>query len=200
MYTLHLCLVIGVGLIPSLTNAYSDNDNKQCSSPLGMENGKILKAQLSASSSYEMNSVGPNQARLNNNDDGGAWCPKSFISETTGTDEFLEIDLGEEHRISGVVTQGRYASGLGQEYAEMFLIQFWRPGMPDFEGYEDRSGVDLFTGNSDTYTEVETILNPPVVASRMRIIPFSRHPRTVCMRVELLGCKTLDTGKFFHIF
>ena len=192
MLFLRLYLVIGVGL---LCNVSCD----QCSSPLGMENGKITNAQLSASSSYEINSVGPYQARLNNNKGGGAWCPKSFISEATGTDEFLEIDLGEEYRIGGVVTQGRFANGLGQEYAESFLIQYWRPGMPDFQGYEDRSGVDLFTGNTDTYTEVETRLNPPVVASRLRIIPFSRHPRTVCMRVELLGCKEADTGGFIFI-
>ena len=183
---LHLCMVIGAG--PILVSS------EQCSHPLGMESGLITNAQLSASSSYEINSVGPYQARLNNNKGGGAWCPKSFISEATGTNEFLEIDLGEENRISGVVTQGRYASGLGQEYAEMFLIQYWHPGMPDFEGYKDASGVDLFTGNSDTYTEVETILNPPVKASRIRIIPYSRHPRTVCMRVELVGCKGDSTG------
>jgi discoidin domain receptor family protein 2 len=109
--------------------------------------------------------------------------------------EFLEIDLGSEHYVGGVITQGRFANGLGQEFAEFFLLQYWRPGMEDFKDYVNGAGVDLFTGNRDTYSEVETRLEPALIASRVRIVPFSYHPRTVCMRVELKGCKTLIAGK-----
>ena len=31
-------------------------------------------------------------------------------------------------------------------------------------------------------------LVPSVVATKVRFLPYSRHPRTVCMRVELYGC------------
>jgi len=93
--------------------------------------------------------------------------------------------------VGGVITQGRFANGLGQEFAEFFLLQYWRPGMEDFKDYVNGAGVDLFTGNRDTYSEVETRLEPALIASRVRIVPFSYHPRTVCMRVELKGCKTL---------
>lgn len=184
--------MLTVLLIAALAEGGVESKDK-CDEPLGMEN-----VQLNASSSYEINSVGPLQARLNNNNGGGAWCPKSFISETSGVDEFLEIDLGEEHTVTGVVTQGRFANGLGQEFAEFFLVQFWKPGMEDFSDYKDSSGVELFTGNRDTYTEVETRFEPALVASRVRIIPFSYHPRTVCMRVELKGCKSLKPGKHFR--
>ncbi len=126
--------VLTVLLIAALAEGGIVSKDK-CDEPLGMENGRITNAQLSASSSYEINSVGPLQARLNNNNGGGAWCPKSFISETSGVDEFLEIDLGEEHSVTGVVTQGRFANGLGQEFAEFFLVQFWKPGMEDFSEF-----------------------------------------------------------------
>ena len=43
--------------------------------------------------------------------------------------------------------------------------------------------------NKDTYTKVEMHLNEEVVASKFRILPVSQHPRMVCLRVELLGCK-----------
>ncbi len=44
-------------------------------------------------------------------------------------------------------------------------------------------------GNTDTYTGVEHELDPPIVgATHIRIIPFSRHLRTVCLRFELYGC------------
>ena len=28
-----------------------------------------------------------------------------------------------------------------------------------------------------------------MVASKVRFVPYSEHPRTVCMRVEVYGCK-----------
>ena len=42
-----------------------------------------------------------------------------------------------------VLTQGRYAEGLGQEYAEAFTLQYWRPGMADFKGYRDSVGREV---------------------------------------------------------
>ena len=31
-------------------------------------------------------------------------------------------------------------------------------------------------------------LDLPFVASKVRFVPYSQHPRTVCMRVEIYGC------------
>ena len=33
------------------------------------------------------------------------------------------------------------------------------------------------------------LLNPPIVASKVRFVPHSPHSRTVCMRVEVFGCQ-----------
>ncbi|KAG8230044.1 hypothetical protein J437_LFUL000880 [Ladona fulva] len=44
------------------------------------------------------------------------------------------------------------------------------------------------TGNSNTYLVVRQELELPFVASKVRFIPYSVHPRTVCMRVEIYGC------------
>lgn len=46
----------------------------------------------------------------------------------------------------------------------------------------------VLTGNSNTYLVVRQELELPFVASRVRFIPYSEHPRTVCMRVEIYGC------------
>lgn len=51
----------------------------------------------------------------------------------------------------------------------------------------------LLTGNTNTFTIVDQKLDPPVIASKVRFLPYSDHVRTVCMRVELLGC--IWTGK-----
>lgn len=35
-------------------------------------------------------------------------------------------------------------------------------------------------------------LDPPILASKIRFFPYSYHKRTVCMRVELYGCRWTD--------
>lgn len=48
--------------------------------------------------------------------------------------------------------------------------------------------LQVLPGNTNTYLVNQNELEVPFVASRVRFIPFSEHPRTVCMRVELFGC------------
>ena len=67
------------------------------------------------------------QARLNTEQDGGAWCP--VVRARPGEPRYLEIDLIEDYVISSVVTQGRYADGLGKEFASHFMLKFWRQGV-----------------------------------------------------------------------
>ncbi|CAH1390363.1 unnamed protein product [Nezara viridula] len=51
----------------------------------------------------------------------------------------------------------------------------------------------ILSGNSDTATVVSHKLMPPVFANQIRVLPYSVHRRTVCLRIELLGCPF--TGK-----
>jgi len=159
-----------------------------CSDPLGLEDGRIGDSQMRASSSYSYESVGPSAGRLNSEKGGGAWCPKNLISENMETQEFLEIDLEYNHIISAVVTQGRFSNGRGAEFAEFYIVQFWRQGMDAFVDYTDDDGEKILEANKNTFSESKIILESTIVASKIRIIPYSQHPRTVCMRVELLGC------------
>jgi discoidin domain receptor family protein 2 len=46
----------------------------------------------------------------------------------------------------------------------------------------------MLTGNINTYSEVENELQPTIVAQKVRIYPYSQYDRTICLRVELLGC------------
>lgn len=46
----------------------------------------------------------------------------------------------------------------------------------------------ILPGNTNTYLVVEQKLDPVLLASKIRFVPYSVHVRTVCMRVELLGC------------
>ncbi|XP_050301155.1 discoidin domain-containing receptor 2-like isoform X2 [Anthonomus grandis grandis] len=151
-----------------------------------MESGKIRDFALTASTSYDSGSVGPKHGRLRNNRQGGAWCPRHMVSKNSR--EYLEIDLKELHVLTGIKTQGRYGNGQGQEYAEQYMVEYWRQGSEKWIRWKDRNGKELLSGNTDTLTIVEQTLDPPLICSKVRILPYSDHVRTVCMRVELTGC------------
>lgn len=64
--------------------------------------------------------------------------------------------------------------------------------------YEAYLLFQVLTGNSNTYLVVKQRLELPFVASRVRFIPYSEHPRTVCMRVELYGCSWERKYQLLH--
>ncbi|XP_071443224.1 discoidin domain-containing receptor 2-like [Hetaerina americana] len=174
-----------VTIIFAFIHVTSGLDIRDCDEPLGMESGGIPDSAITASSSYVPN-VGPHNGRLRVERNGGAWCPRQQVER--GVREYLEIDLGETRVVTGVQTQGRFDRGRGQEYAEEYTIEYWRPGLPDWKQYSRWDGKQILSGNSDTATVVSHRLMPPVFASQLRILPYSVHRRTVCLRVELRGC------------
>jgi len=180
-------MVIMITLLLSVIISRSLSSDVQCPRSLGMEDGRIADNQITASSTYQDTLVGPNKGRLNSEAGGGAWCPRDAIGGKEGKEEFLEIDLLVDHIIHSVVTQGRFANGLGQEYVDQYTLQFWREGTDNFMDYLDG---EVLQGNTNTYQAVEHVLHgPSVIASKIRIIPHSSHPRTVCLRVEITGCR-----------
>ncbi|XP_063234140.1 discoidin domain-containing receptor 2-like [Bacillus rossius redtenbacheri] len=158
---------------------------RSCDAALGMQSGDIPDSALSASSSYVPN-VGPRNGRLRTERTGGAWCPRLPVE--SGVREFLQVDLGQVHVVTGVETQGRYDHGRGQEYAEEYTLEYWRPGLHEWKEYSRWDGKKILSGNTDTSTVVSHRLMPALFASRLRVLPYSVHRRTVCLRVELRGC------------
>ncbi|XP_018915516.2 LOW QUALITY PROTEIN: discoidin domain-containing receptor 2 [Bemisia tabaci] len=173
-----------------LWKAVESVDLSQCSLPLGMESGTIRDDDITASSSFDSNNVGPHHGRIRSEILGGAWCPKQQI--TTESREWLEIDLHSVHVITAAETQGRFGNGQGQEFAEAYLIEYWRPKLGKWVRYRDVKGNEVLSGNTNTYLEEKRELDPPIWASRIRFLPYSYHRRTVCMRVEIYGCYWSD--------
>jgi len=48
--------------------------------------------------------------------------------------------------------------------------------------------MQVFPGNINTYIAELREINPPIIARKIRLIPHSNHPRTICLRLELYGC------------
>uniref|UniRef100_A0A915KRS5 F5/8 type C domain-containing protein n=1 Tax=Romanomermis culicivorax TaxID=13658 RepID=A0A915KRS5_ROMCU len=168
----------------------------KCDQALGMESRSIRDEQLSASSSFSIDSVGPRSSRLKTDIVGGAWCPQNHVDKISR--EYLQIDLPSVHVLTAVATQGRYGQGLGQEFATHFFVEYFRPGNNDWIRYKNRTGIQIFEGNSDTNTVIERKLNPSIIASKIRIFPYSSYARTICMRAEIFGCKYREPGSNVH--
>ncbi|XP_026277610.2 discoidin domain-containing receptor 2-like isoform X2 [Frankliniella occidentalis] len=158
----------------------------QCSGALGMQSRAIPDQDISASSSFHVGNVGPHRARIRTEGHGGAWCPEH--QATADPSEWLQVELHTVHVITAVETQGRFGNGQGQEYAEAFILEYWRPSLDKWVRYRDQEGEEVLKGNHNPYTEEKRELSPPIWASRIRFLPYSYHRRTVCMRVELYGC------------
>ena len=71
----------------------------------------------------------------------------------------------------------RFGGGRGQEFATAYSIQYWSSG--SWHTYKNLTGHSVMTGNENTWEASVQQLVPPIVASRVRVLPRSRHPRTV---------------------
>ena len=97
-----------------------------CVSPLGMEDGRIKDSQITATSVLKGRSPSPWLARLNRNiPRWGAWCPDITGGKITekNYDQYIQIDLLNLTKITGIATQGRSYSG-GREYAKDYKISY----------------------------------------------------------------------------
>ncbi|KAB0795691.1 hypothetical protein PPYR_09752 [Photinus pyralis] len=168
----------------------ANNELSQCSAPLGMETGAIKDEDITASSSFDSGNVGPQHARVRTEINGGAWCPQT--SATAEPEEWLQVDLHTVHVISSVGTQGRFGNGQGVEFTEAYMLEYWRPRLSKWIRYRTVNGDEVLNGNINTYLESKTQLEPPIWATKIRFLPYSYHKRTVCMRVELYGCRWSD--------
>ena len=105
------------------------------------------------------------QGRLNNEEEGGAWCPSQ--SARPGSPIYLEIDLLEDYVISSVLIQGRY--GFGNEYSSYLMLKFWRNEYTDFLEYRDENGEVILKGNVNSQDTREIKLtNAIVIGSKLR--------------------------------
>ena len=68
------------------------------------DNHTIPDARITASTFYDNNHY-PYYGRLNETRGHGAWCPKTKADRT----DYLQVDLGTEHSVCAVATQGEMA-------------------------------------------------------------------------------------------
>ncbi|XP_038060383.1 lactadherin-like isoform X1 [Patiria miniata] len=161
-------------------------DVLECSEvgPLGMEDGRIPDASITASSMWNNQANhGPTRARLNHETaSAAAWC----IAVPNETDPWIQVDFSCSVIITGVITQGRGDRSYDQWVTE-FKVAYSDDGQEWTDVTNDGSCTPTkFPGNSDKNTQVTTTFPKAFKARFLRILP-TQYELACCMRFEVLG-------------
>ncbi|KAI8486253.1 hypothetical protein Bbelb_359690 [Branchiostoma belcheri] len=146
---------------------------------MGMSTGSIPDSSITATSAYD-NRFLAKMGRFGTNRKG--WLARSLNMDA----EWMKVDLGQESRVYGVVTQGRVDYN---QWARTYKLSFSLDGQT-WTTYANLDGSDkVFAGNYDRSSPVYNFLDRPVTVRYVRFHPRTYTSRPV-MRVEILGCPT----------
>ena len=106
---------------------------------LGLEDGSIPDASLSASSNYKghQNSITAG-CRLNKRPTGtniGAWTPN-----VKDTNQWIQVDLDNPTYVTGVLTQGRFDDAAATQWVTKYKVQFEPPSPACLIDVKDQLG------------------------------------------------------------
>ncbi|XP_022089464.1 adhesion G protein-coupled receptor L3-like isoform X2 [Acanthaster planci] len=156
----------------------------ECWSPLGLESGKIIDSQISASTSR---STGPHtNARIGNP---GAWSP-----EDSDTSPWLMVQFNETTRVTGMRTKGEVIYILGfpnRDFVRKAKIEYGIMG--NNYPIEENGEPKIFTLNNDENEVVTNIFPCPVETDFIKLTVVSPEASKVGLRLELLGCDLQTT-------
>ncbi|XP_029858081.1 discoidin, CUB and LCCL domain-containing protein 1 isoform X4 [Aquila chrysaetos chrysaetos] len=188
--------------VPSHHGSLSDKrftfTSNGCNKSLSLEEGFLSKSQVTASSYWEeTNEFGqvfqwsPDKAWLQV--PGLAWA-----SNHSSNREWLEIDLGEKKRITGIKTTGSGSTVMNFNfYVKTFTMNYknnnskWRTYKGILSNEEK-----VFQGNSNSGDIVRNNFIPPIVARYVRIIPQTWNQR-IALKLELMGCRIMQANSSF---
>ena len=128
------------------TNGIFISQCPECQDALGMESGEISNGQVSASSEWDGNHAAI-QARLYFEaapDKAGSWSAKY-----NNLDQWLQIDLGSKHEVTGLATQGR--NGYGQ-WVTKYKVQYSDNGV-NFQYYMEQGQAAIKVKSLSTRTQ-----------------------------------------------
>ncbi|XP_054159088.1 neuropilin-2-like [Oppia nitens] len=172
-------------LIQAQRGYYDDwSQLKDCNRPLGLIDGRIHDWQLSDSSSNNHHQKDPNcntrYARIHQWP-GRGWCPNP-----NSTYNYLQIDLGYETAINGLVTQGRAD---GKSWIRSYRLMF----STDANQWHYYNQKQTVLANRDSHSLQYYLLADLQVTRFVRLEVLTWHSNYPGLRVELLGCRRCDT-------
>uniref|UniRef100_A0A8C2CNG4 Neuropilin n=1 Tax=Cyprinus carpio TaxID=7962 RepID=A0A8C2CNG4_CYPCA len=154
-----------------------------CSGMLGMVSGLIADSQITVSSHTERTWVSEN-ARLLTSRSGWTLLPQS----QPYVDEWLQIDLGEEKLVRGLIIQGGKHRD-NKVFMKKFRLGYSNNGS-DWKMVMDATGnkPKIFEGNLNYDTPALRTVEP-ILTRFVRVYPDRATPAGMGLRLELLGCE-----------
>ncbi|XP_078572331.1 EGF-like repeat and discoidin I-like domain-containing protein 3 [Branchiostoma floridae x Branchiostoma japonicum] len=164
--------------------------------PLGMRSGAIPDCRITASSTHPH--CPTSKARLHSVETdrsepgwAAAWCADGGHVDAN---QWLQVDLGTEIKVAGVITQGRGPTSAPQHVTSYKLGFMISTDGSTWHTYTDNLGRQkVFSGNYDDQTEVRHLLDSTIAARYVRFLPQT-WSGWVSMRVEILGLECLNTN------
>lgn len=162
-----------------------------CSEPMGMKSGHVQDYQITASSIFrtlnmDMFTWEPGKARLDKQGKVNAWT-----SGHSDQSQWLQVDMLRPTKITGVITQGAKDFGHVQ-FVGSYKVAYSNNGERWFIYQDEKQKTDkVFQGNFDNDTHRKNVIDPPIYARFIRILPWSWYGR-ITLRAELLGCTEED--------
>ncbi|KAH1005493.1 hypothetical protein HUJ04_006464 [Dendroctonus ponderosae] len=104
-----------------------------------------------------------------------------------GKDQYLEVDLGIQEPVYGVIIQG---SPVYDEYVTSYMVLYSPDDGTNFYyvlNSESPPRPQIFRGSIDPFTPVRQIFSTPFEAKRVRIKPQTWN-NAIALRVEIIGC------------
>ncbi|XP_038060533.1 EGF-like repeat and discoidin I-like domain-containing protein 3 [Patiria miniata] len=163
-------------------------DVLECSEagPLGMEDGRIPNASITASSFWgNLADHAPRKARLNTEVYAASWVSAG----SSDPNPWIQVDFGCIVIITSLITQGR-GDQRDRQWVTEFQVAYSNDGQEWTNvNAEGESAPTKFPGNSDRNTYVTTTFPKAFQARFLRILPtqWSVH---CSMRFEVIGCKS----------
>ncbi|XP_059921806.1 discoidin, CUB and LCCL domain-containing protein 2 isoform X4 [Gadus macrocephalus] len=117
----------------------------------------------------------------------------SWTAEPDDQNPWVELDLGEKRKVTGIIT-----TGSGRFYIESYSLLF-RKDRKDWKPYKGALSKEekVFEAYSDGHPRVLNSLFPPVVARFVQLKPITWEKRASA-GIQLLGCPVVkDTSKTF---
>ncbi|XP_062270427.1 neuropilin-2a [Scomber scombrus] len=166
-----------------------------CSNLQGLLSGLLPDAQISASSSRDMD-WNPGTARLVASRSG--WFPAP--PQPLAGEEWLQVDLGVPKTVRGVITQGARGGDTGsgattdnRAFVRKYKVAYSLNGKDWNFIMDTKSNLPkIFEGNTH-YDTPELRHCEEVVAQYIRLYPERWSPAGIGMRVEILGCDLPET-------
>ena len=86
---------------------FTPGETEKCKTILGMQNYQIPGSAISASTSYDVNSMGPANGRLHFQAKTGKYGAWAVVSDSDDKFQWFQVDFGRFIKVTGVATQGR---------------------------------------------------------------------------------------------